>query len=127
MMQDLYWECRICEACGVCTGTEEQCEVYTEYYGLEEKQIVETQFSDDYIVSQEAITPTVATNRGLINWLTGQIVKVVRGDVMAQVTVKIGDNYVSSIMPLKEFEDTGKNEGDTVTTVFKATNVKIML
>jgi molybdopterin-binding protein len=125
MLQDLYWECRVCEACGVCARTEEQCRVYTEYYGLEE--VVEKQFSPVSAISQEAIISPVATNRGLINWLTGQIIKVVRGDVMAQLTIKIGENYVSSIMSLKEFADTGKNEGDSVTVVFKAVNVKIML
>ena len=118
MMQDLYWECRMCEACGVCARTENQCEIYTKYYSLEKKQIVD---------SQEAISQIVTYNRGLIDCLKGQIVKVVVDDVLVQLTIKIGDNYVSSIMSLKEFEDTGKNEGDTVTAIFEASNIKMIL
>ncbi|PKM75948.1 MAG: hypothetical protein CVU90_14935 [Firmicutes bacterium HGW-Firmicutes-15] len=124
-MQDLYWECRMCEASGVCARTKDQCEIYDEYYGTGERQT--TLFTDETIVSKDDSASKEFTNRGLVNWLTGQIVKVVKGDVMAHINIKIGDNYVSSIMSLKEFEDTGKNEGDTITTVFKATNVKIML
>jgi molybdopterin-binding protein len=127
MMQDLYWECRVCEACGVCARTEEQCEVYTEYYGLGETKPAKKLFIGETIVSNEKIAANEFTDRGLVNWLTGQIVKVVKCDVMAHINIKIGDNYISSIIPLKEYEDIGKKEGDTVTIVFKSVNVKIML
>ncbi len=126
-MQDLHWECRTCEACGVCARTEEQCEIYTEYYGVGESQAAEQQMSASTIAYQSVTAPTLTTNRGLINWLTGQIVKVVRCDTMVQLTIQVGENYISSIIPVKDFEAAGKNEGDTVTTVFKAANVKIML
>jgi len=122
MLQDMYWECRICEACGVCARTEEECNLYHEYYHMGEIQDVAEPL-------QQAITTTpqnVASNKGLMNWLPGQIIKVVEGDVMAQLTIKFGENHISSIMPVKEYQESGKKEGDFVTAVFKAVNVKIM-
>jgi molybdopterin-binding protein len=126
MMQDLCWGCKICEACGVCGRTEYECEIYQEYYGMGEKH-PEKQCSVDSIIFQEALSPSESANRDRMNWLSGQIVKVVKSDVMAQVTIKNGDNYISSIMPIQMFAETGKNEGDSVTAAFKAVNVKIML
>ena len=126
-MQDLYWGCKMCEACGVCARTEYECEAYHEYYGMGETNTKKEQSANDTVVSQDILSPQEVTNRGWMNWLPGQIVKVVKSDIMAQLTIKIGDNYVSSIMPIERFEETGKKEGDTVTTVFKAVNVKIML
>jgi len=124
MLQDLYWECNRCEACGVCARTEEECDVYHEFYRMGESLGVT-------VPVKQAITTTpfhnVASNKGLMNWLPGQIIKVVEGDVMAQLTIEFGENHISSIMPIKEYQESGKKEGDFVTAVFKAVNVKIML
>lgn len=124
MLQDLYWECNMCEACGVCARTEEQCNVYHEYYHIGETQGATEAVNQAIVITS---TPNVASNKGLMNWLPGKIVKVVQGDVMAQLTIEFGGNYISSIMPLKEYQASGKTEGDSVTAVFKAVNVKIML
>jgi molybdopterin-binding protein len=126
MMPDLYWECRSCEACGVCARNEEQCDIYHEYYGMGETQTVKKPIVEKPCF-QTALPETEISNRGLINWLSGRIVKVVRGEVMAHLTIKTDEHYISSIMPIKDFEACGKMEGDTVTTAFKAVNVKIML
>lgn len=124
MLQDLYWECSRCDACGVCARTEEECDVYHEFYHMGESPGVAAPI-------KQAVTTTppqnVATNKGLMNWLPGKIIKVVEGDVMAQLTIEFGENHISSIMPVKEYQESGKKEGDFVTAVFKAVNVKIML
>ena len=125
MLKDLYWECKVCEACGVCARTEEECDVYHEYYRMGETQIAAGPVKQ--AVGQKAAPENIAANRGLMNWLSGKIVKVVTGDVMAQLTIQVGEDYISSIMPLKDYQASGEKEGDVVTAVFKAVNVKVML
>ncbi|MCX5780219.1 MAG: hypothetical protein NTV45_05270 [Firmicutes bacterium] len=38
-MQDLHRECPVCDACGVCARTEENCGVYHEFFQIGEEQI----------------------------------------------------------------------------------------
>jgi molybdopterin-binding protein len=122
-MQDLYWKCRICEACGVCGRTEEECQIYHEYYEMEETQPHSTIVKQDV---QEK-KPDFDTRGGIINRLTGKLVNINQGDYAACLTVAVGDKYLSSLLPLHRFKELGKREGDTVTAVFKAVNVKIMM
>lgn len=121
-MQDLYWECRVCEACGVCSRTEKECQLYHEYYEMEHAQPVSK-------IVKQAVQEKIehGTKGGLVNRFTGQLVDVSKGDYMACLTIESGDKYLSSILPLQQFEELGKKEGDQVTAVFKAVNVKIMM
>lgn len=121
------WECNTCEACGICTGTQKECDAYTEFYGMEKTQAVTVQLADGPAIIQSATTEHKIMNKGIINRLPGRIINMIQGDVMAQLTVDIGlDNYVSLIMPIEKYLESGKKVGDLVTVVFKAFNVSIM-
>jgi molybdopterin-binding protein len=127
MRPESNWECNVCEACGVCSGTLKECDTYHEFYGMEETLAVKVQFADGPAVIPTAITQHDIMNKGIINRLTGRIINVIEGDVMAQLTIEISrDNYISSIMPIEKYLESGKNKGDLVTAVFKAVNVLIM-
>lgn len=127
MRPESNWECNVCEACGVCSGTLKECETYHEFYGMEEIPTVKAQLADGPAVIPTAIPQQDIMNRGIINRLTGRIINVIEGDVMAQLTIEVGpDNYISSMMPIEKYLESGKNIGDMVTAVFKAVNVLIM-
>ncbi|WP_054698115.1 TOBE domain-containing protein [Syntrophomonas palmitatica] len=59
------------------------------------------------------------------NQLSGKVVDIKMGTVMAQVTVQAGDALVSSVMTRDSLEETGLKVGDQVTALFKAVNVVI--
>jgi len=59
------------------------------------------------------------------NHLKGKITDIKLGDIMAQVTVKVGQNIVESVITRQSAEEMGLKKGDEVTAVVKATEVMI--
>ena len=59
------------------------------------------------------------------NRLKGKITEVKLGDVMAHVTVRVGQNVIESVITRQSAEELGLKKGDTVTAVVKATEVMI--
>jgi molybdopterin-binding protein len=59
------------------------------------------------------------------NHLKGKITEIKLGDIMAQVTVKVGPNLIESVITRQSAEELGLKKGDQVTAVVKATEVMI--
>lgn len=59
------------------------------------------------------------------NQLPGIVDEVQLGDVMAHVTVKVGENIVESVITRQSAEELGLKKGDSVRVVVKATEVMI--
>lgn len=132
-MQDLCWDCRTCEACGVCGRSEAECSVYHEYYGIGQEQYRGHYSKSTVGVLDKPESETVKqtkgpseANVGLINRLSGRIVSIIEADETAILTIKSGDKKISSMLPLGKLRESGKKEGDIATLVFKASNVKLM-
>lgn len=60
------------------------------------------------------------------NQLSGKVTEVQLGDVVAEVTVQVGDNLVDAIITKKSAVALDLKVGDTVTAVIKATEVMIV-
>jgi molybdopterin-binding protein len=59
------------------------------------------------------------------NHLPGVIDDIQVGDVMAHVTVRVGDHVVDSVITRRSAEEMGLKKGDKVTAVVKATEVML--
>ena len=59
------------------------------------------------------------------NQLKGKITEIVLGNVMAHVTVKVGQNLVESVITKKSAEEMKLKKGDSVTVIVKATEVML--
>ncbi len=59
------------------------------------------------------------------NHLKGKITDIKLGDIMAQVTVKVGQNLIESVITRQSAQELGLKKGDEVTAVVKATEVMI--
>jgi molybdopterin-binding protein len=59
------------------------------------------------------------------NQLKGKVTEVILGDVMAHVTVKVGQNVIDSIITRKSADELKLKKGDTVIAVVKATEVMV--
>ena len=59
------------------------------------------------------------------NQLRGTIKDVKLGNVMAHVTVQVGDNEIESVITRRSAEELGLKPGDAVTAVIKSTEVMI--
>jgi len=59
------------------------------------------------------------------NHLKGKITDIKLGDIMAQVTVKVGQNVIESVITRQSAEELALKKGDAVTAVVKATEVMI--
>jgi molybdopterin-binding protein len=59
------------------------------------------------------------------NHLPGIIDEVVTGDVLAHITVKVGDHVIESVITRRSAEEMGLKKGDKVTAVVKATEVML--
>jgi molybdopterin-binding protein len=59
------------------------------------------------------------------NHLSGTIDDIVFGDVMAHVTVRVGDALVESVITRRSADEMGLKKGDKVTAVVKATEVML--
>lgn len=60
------------------------------------------------------------------NRLTGHIVHVKLGSVTAQVTIKVGENVIDSVITRQSADEMELKQGDTVTAIIKATEVMIL-
>ncbi len=59
------------------------------------------------------------------NHLRGKITDLKLGDVMAHVTIKVGQNIIESVITRQSAEEMKLKKGDTVTAVVKATEVMV--
>ena len=59
------------------------------------------------------------------NRLTGTVVEVEYGGVMAHVVVRVGDNLIESVITKRSAEEMKLNVGDRVSAVIKSTEVMI--
>ena len=59
------------------------------------------------------------------NHLTATIDEIQLGDVLAHVTVRVGEHEVESVITRRSAEEMSLKKGDTVTAVVKATEVMI--
>ena len=59
------------------------------------------------------------------NQLKGKITEILLGDVMAHVTVQVGQNQIESVITRKSADELKLKKGDEVTVTVKATEVMI--
>jgi molybdopterin-binding protein len=59
------------------------------------------------------------------NHLPGTIDEVIMGDVLAHITVRVGENVIESVITRRSAEEMGLKKGDQVTAVVKATEVML--
>ena len=59
------------------------------------------------------------------NHLKGTIEEIVLGDVLAHVTMRVGDSVIESVITRRSAEEMRLAKGDSVTAVVKATEVMI--
>ena len=59
------------------------------------------------------------------NQLKGKITEVLLGDVMAHITVRVGQNLIESVITRKSADEMNLKKGDTVTVTIKATEAMI--
>jgi molybdopterin-binding protein len=59
------------------------------------------------------------------NHLKGKITDLKLGDVMAHVTIKVGQNVIESVITRQSADEMNLKKGDTVTAVVKATEVMV--
>jgi molybdopterin-binding protein len=59
------------------------------------------------------------------NHLKGIVDEVQFGDLLAHITVRVGDSLIESVITRRSAEELGLKKGDTVTAVVKATEVMI--
>jgi len=59
------------------------------------------------------------------NKLSGKVTEVVLGDVMAQVTIRVGQNVIDAVITRKSADELNLKKGDAVVAVVKATEVMV--
>ena len=59
------------------------------------------------------------------NHLKGTIEEIELGDVLAHITVRVGESVIESVITKRSAEEMGLKKGDSVTAVVKATEVMI--
>lgn len=59
------------------------------------------------------------------NRLPGTITSVKRGDIMAQVDIRVGDNHIVSLISREAADELGLKDGDQVVAIVKATEVMV--
>ena len=59
------------------------------------------------------------------NQLKGQITEIILGDVMAHITVRVGQSDIESVITRKSADEMKLKKGETVNVVVKATEVMI--
>jgi len=59
------------------------------------------------------------------NQLNGKITEIVLGDVMAHITVRVGQNLIESVITRRSADELKLKKGDAVTVMIKATEVMI--
>jgi molybdopterin-binding protein len=59
------------------------------------------------------------------NQLKGKITDIKFGDVMAEVTIRVGQNIIDAIITRRSAEELKLKKGDAVVAVIKATEVMV--
>ena len=59
------------------------------------------------------------------NHLKGTIEEIQLGDVLAHVTMRVGESVIESVITRRSAEEMALKQGDAVTAVVKATEVMI--
>ncbi len=59
------------------------------------------------------------------NQLKGKVTEIILGDVMAHITVQVGQNVIESVITRKSADEMKLKKGDNVTVTVKATEVMI--
>jgi molybdopterin-binding protein len=59
------------------------------------------------------------------NKLKGKISEIILGDVMAHVTIRVGQNLIDSVITRKSADELKLKKGDTVFAVVKSTEVMV--
>ena len=59
------------------------------------------------------------------NYLKGTIEEIQLGDVLAHITVRVGDSVIESVITQRSAEEMALKKADVVTAVVKATEVMI--
>jgi molybdopterin-binding protein len=59
------------------------------------------------------------------NKLQGKISEIKLGDVMAEVTIQVGQNIIDAIITRRSADELNLKKGDTVVAVIKATEVMV--
>jgi len=59
------------------------------------------------------------------NKLKGKISDIVMGDVMAEITIRVGQNIIDAVITRRSAEELKLKKGDTVVAVIKATEVMV--
>jgi molybdopterin-binding protein len=59
------------------------------------------------------------------NKLKGKVSDIVLGDVMAEITIRVGQNAIDAIITRRSAEELKLKKGDTVIDVIKATEVMV--
>lgn len=59
------------------------------------------------------------------NQLKGKISEIVLGDVMAEITIRVGQNVIDAIITRRSAEELKLKKGDMVIAVIKATEVMV--
>jgi molybdopterin-binding protein len=59
------------------------------------------------------------------NQLKGKVTEVILGDVMAHLTIRVGQNLIDSVITRKSADEMKLKKGDSVIAVVKATEVMV--
>jgi molybdopterin-binding protein len=59
------------------------------------------------------------------NQLKGKITEIVLGDVVSEVTIRVGQNIIDAVITRRSVEELKLKKGDTVIAVIKATEVMV--
>jgi molybdopterin-binding protein len=59
------------------------------------------------------------------NKLSGTVVELLRGSVMAHLTVQVGENLIESVITLRSVDEMNLKVGDKVTVLIKSTEVMV--
>jgi molybdopterin-binding protein len=59
------------------------------------------------------------------NKLKGKISEITLGDVMAEITIRVGQNIIDAVITRRSAEELKLKKGDTVIAVIKATEVMV--
>ena len=59
------------------------------------------------------------------NKLKGKITEILMGDVMAEVTIRVGQNTIDAIITRRSAQELKLKKGDSVIAVVKATEVMV--
>jgi len=60
------------------------------------------------------------------NQLSGKVLEINLGDILAQVTVQVGDNLVDAVITRRSVEALALKVGDQVSALVKATDVMLI-